>query len=420
VLSRRLLTRMLGIDPKQVRVIEAVQEEVEGRSRLVVRVRPKARLQSRCGRCQARCPGYDPGRERRWRAMDFGRTIVEVGAALPRVRCPEHGVVMAAVPWARHGARHTRGFEATAAWCAVQMSGSATARLLRCSWRTVGTMVTRVSADLQAASGGDGLDGLTRIGIDEISYRRGHKYMVVVVDHQRRRLVWAQPGRDQATVTAFFDALGERVNALTHITSDSAGWIARAVAARAGHVVHRADPFHVVRWAGDALDTIRRRIWNQVRTGQPRGRPATGAGKAMKRALWALRKNPADWTENQAASMAWIAATHPDLHRAWQLKEALRAVFADHGSSAIEALDRWISWARRSRLPEFVDLARRLTTHLETIHATLRTGLTNALAESVNTKIRLITRRAYGFKNVDALIALVKLSLGEFKPELPT
>jgi transposase len=420
VLSRRLLTRMLGIDPKQVRVLETVEEVVEGRSRLVVRVRPKARLQSRCGRCQRRCPGYDPGRERRWRAMDFGRTIVEVGAALPRVRCAQHGVVMAAVPWARHGARHTRGFEATAAWCAVQMSGSATARLLRCSWRTVGTMVTRVSADLQAASGGDGLDGLTRIGIDEISYRRGHKYMVVVVDHQRRRLVCAQPGRDQATVTAFFDALGERVNALTHITSDSAGWIARAVAARAGHVVHCADPFHVVRWAGDALDTIRRRIWNQVRTGQPRGRPATGAGKAMKRALWALRKNPADWTENQAASMAWIAATHPDLHRAWQLKEALRAVFADHGSSAIEALDRWISWARRSRLPEFVHLARRLTTHLQTIHATLRTGLTNALAESVNTKIRLITRRAYGFKNVDALIALVKLSLGEFKPELPT
>lgn len=420
MLSRRLLTRMLGIDPKQVRVLDTVEEEVEGQLRLVVRVRPKAGLQSRCGRCRARCPGYDRGRLRRWRAMDFGRTVVEISAAVPRVRCPQHGVVMAGVPWARHGARHTHAFEATAAWCAVEMSGSATARLLRCSWRTVGAMVVRVSADLQAAAGGDGLDGLTRIGIDEISYRRGHNYVVVVVDHQRRRLVWAQPGRDQATVEAFFDALGERVNALTHISSDSAAWIARAVAARAAHVVHCADPFHVVRWAGDALDLIRRRIWNQVRTRQIRGRPATGEGKAMKRALWALRKNPDNWTENQAASMAWIAATHPALHRGWQLKEALRAVFADHGHTGLAALDRWLGWARRSRLPEFVDLARRITTHRDTIDATLLTGLTNALTESVNTKIRLITRRAYGFKNVDALIALARLSLGAYKPALPT
>lgn len=420
MLSRRLLTRMLGIDPKLVRVLDTVEEEVGGRLGLVVVLRPKASQQSRCGRCRARCPGYDPGRVRRWRAMDFGRTVVEISAAVPRVRCREHGVVMAAVPWARHGARHTHAFEATAAWCAVEMSGSATARLLRCSWRTVGAMVIRVSADLAAAAGSDGLDGLRRIGIDEISYRRGHNYVLVVVDHDRRRLVWARPGRDQATVEAFFDELGDRAAALTHLSSDSAGWIARAVAKRAGHVVHCADPFHVVKWAGDALDVIRRRIWNQLRTPGPRGRPATGEGKAMKKALWALRKDPGNWTENQAASMAWIAATHPTLHRAWQLKEALRAVFAAHDPTAHDALDRWLGWARRSRLPEFVDLARTITAHRDTIDATLTSGLTNALAESLNTKIRLITRRAYGFHNVHALIALAQLSLGNYKPALPT
>jgi transposase len=420
VLSRRLLTRMLGIDPKLVRVLDTVEEEVGGRLQLVVVLRPKAGQQSRCGRCRARCPGYDPGRVRRWRAMDFGRTVVEISAAVPRVRCRQHGVVMAGVPWARHEARHTYAFEQVAAWCAVEMSATAATRLLRCSWRTIGVMVARVLGDLQAAAGSDGLDGLSRVGIDEISYRRGHEYLLVVVDHDRRRLVWAQPGRDQATVEAFFDALGERVKALTHISSDSAAWIARAVAKRAGHVVHCADPFHIVRWAGDALDVIRRRVWNQVRIVGPRNRPAQGQGKAMKRSLWALRKNPAGWTENQAASMAWIAATHPQLHRAWRLKEALRAVFAGHGPPALDALDRWLGWARRSRLPEFRDLARRIVAHRKTIDATLLTGLTNALAESVNTKIRLITRRAYGFKNVDALIALAKLSLGHHKPALPT
>ena len=196
-------------------------------------------------------------------------------------------LLVAAVPWARHGARHTYAFEQVAAWCAVEMSATAATRLLRCSWRTIGVMVARVLSDLKGASGSDGLDGLTRIGIDEISYRRGHKYVVVVVDHDRRRLVWARPGRDQATVEAFFDDLGDRVQALTHISSDSAKWIARPIAARAAHVTHCADPFHIVRWAGEALDVIRRRIWNQVRTRVVRGRPATGHGKAMNKALWA-------------------------------------------------------------------------------------------------------------------------------------
>jgi transposase len=416
VLSRRLLTGALGVDAAAVRVDGC--ELVDGQ--VLIRLRPRVVHRWRCPVCGRRRPGYDPGRWRRWRALDFGRTQVFIAARVPRVRCPAHGVLVAAVPWARPGARHTYAFEQVAAWCAVEMSATAATRLLRCSWRTIGTMVARVLADLQAEAGGDGLDGLARIGIDEISYRRGHKYVLVVVDHDRRRLVWAKAGRDQATVAAFFDDLGERASALTHISSDSAGWIARVVANRAGHVVHCADPFHVVKWAGDALDVIRRRIWNQVRRPGPRGRPATGQGKAMKKALWALRKDPSRWTENQAASMAWIAATHPQLHRAWQLKEALRAVFAAHDPTALDALDRWLGWARRSRLPEFCELARKITAHRDTIDASLLSGLTNALTESLNTKIRLITRRAYGFKNVDALIALAQLSLGNHKPALPT
>lgn len=416
MLSRRLLTRALGVDAATVRVDGCELVDAD----LLIRLRPRVAHRWRCPQCGQRRAGYDPGRWRRWRGLDFGRTKVFIEARVPRVRCPEHGVLVAAVPWARHGARHTYAFEQVAAWCAVEMSATAATRLLRCSWRTIGVMVARVLSDLKGASGSDGLDGLTRIGIDEISYRRGHKYVVVVVDHDRRRLVWARPGRDQATVEAFFDDLGDRVQALTHISSDSAKWIARPIAARAAHVTHCADPFHIVRWAGEALDVIRRRIWNQVRTRVVRGRPATGHGKAMNKALWALRKDPAGWTANQAASMAWIAATHPELHRAWQLKEALRAVFAASGPPALEALDQWLSWARRARLPEFLDLARRIDAHRDTIDATLLSGLTNALTESLNTKIRLITRRAYGFKNVNALIALAQLALGNHKPVLPT
>lgn len=416
MLGKRVIARVIGVQSHLVRV----QDVSEDGDVIVVELRPRAHMAALCPHCWARCTRYDRGGVRRWRATDAGRVQVFVQASVPRLSCPEHGVVTAAVPWARHGARHTYAFEQLAAWCAVEMSQSSATKLLRCSWRTIGTMVARVLVDLQAASGSDGLDGLTRVGIDEISYRRGHKYMVVVVDHDSRRLVWAQPDRGKATVRAFFDALGERTKALTHITSDSAAWIAGPVRERAPHAIHCADPFHVVKWAGEALNLTRRLVWNEVRPRRGRNKPAVGVGKTMRKVLWALRKDPAEWTEHQAAAMVWVEAHHPHLHRAWRLKEALRAVFRLRGATAITALDAWVSWARRCRLPEFVKVAATISAHRVSIDACLTTGLNNALIESTNTKIRVITRRAYGFKNVHALIALAKLSLGHNRPDLPT
>lgn len=382
---------------------------------------PKAKRRWWCPHCECRCPRYDPGRARRWRALDAGRVLVFLACQPPRVTCPEHGVVVAAVPWARHAARHTRGFEQTAAWCATQMSITAATTLLRCAWRTIGVMLSRVAADLRAGSGSDGLDGLAKIGIDEISYRKGHRYLVVVVDHGRRRLVWAGKDRTRATVRAFFDDLGEdRARAVTHVTSDGAGWIADVLAERVPHAVHCLDPFHVVRWAMDALDEVRRETWNAVRSRQRRGRPASGAGKAVKDARWALWKNPEHHTDRQRAQLAYIAATHPVLHRAWALKEGLRTVFTLTGVDALAALDAWLGWASRCRIDAFVTLGRRIRSHYHAIAATLNCGLTNALAESINTKIRLIARRAFGFHNIDALIALAKLTVGDHHPELPT
>jgi len=328
-------------------------------------------------------------------------------------------VVVAGVPWARPGARHTRAFEQLAAWCAVEMSASAASRLLRCSWRTIGSMVTRVAADMRA--GDDGLDGLRRIGMDEISYRRGHRYLFVVVDHDQRRLVWAADRANQASVHAFFDALGpERTAQLTHLSADGAKWLADVIAVRAPHVVVCADPFHVVRWAMDALDEVRRHTWNEVRVHRGPNKPAIGEGKKVWDARWTLWKNPDRHTDAERGRLAYIAATHPRLHRAWALKEGLRTVFAQSGPAAIASLDRWLSWARRCRIPPFVKVARRITGYRTEIIATLTHGLTNALAESVNTKIRLITRQEFGFRNVHALIALAQPSLGGYRPQLPT
>lgn len=136
---------------------------------IIVSVRPDAKARGRCGQCGGRSPGYDGGGgRRRWRALDAGTTRVLVEADAPRVGCRTHGPTVVQVPWARHGVGHTRDFDAMAAWLAVRTSKSATCQLLRVAWRTIGSIITRVNNDVEARV--DRLEGLRRIGIDEISY----------------------------------------------------------------------------------------------------------------------------------------------------------------------------------------------------------------------------------------------------------
>ena len=408
--SGRLWARLVGVEGAVIgRVLYDEQAGV-----VVVTARPRKHLQGRCGVCARRCPGFDQGEgRRRWRALDLGTLKAFVEADVPRVRCPEHGVVVVAVPWARHGARHTRGFDDTAAWLAVHTSMQAVSQLLRVAWETVGRVVTRVTADAEAAC--DRFDGLRRVGIDEISYKRGHKYLTVVVDHDAGRLVWAAPGRDAATLSRFFDALGpERCAKVRLVSADAAEWIALTVAARCPQAVLCADPFHVVQWATDALDEVRREVWNTARKG---GEVAL-AGE-LKGARWALWKNPEDLTRRQRGKLAWIARVNGRLYRAYLLKEQLRLVFKLKGVRATVLLEAWLGWARRCRIPAFVKLAKTITAHRSSIQAALTEGLSNGLVESTNTKIRLLTRVAFGFRSPNALIALAMLSVGGLCPPLP-
>ncbi len=157
---------LLGVDKT---VIEGIEFD-EDAELLVARVRPVRRAQGRCGLCQRRSPGYDGGEgRRRWRTLDLGTIRAVVEADAPRVTCRQHGVVVASVPWARHGAGHTYAFDETVAWLATQSSKSTVTALMRVAWRTVGSIITRVWADVDA--GPDRLDGLVRIEITHTSSR---------------------------------------------------------------------------------------------------------------------------------------------------------------------------------------------------------------------------------------------------------
>ena len=405
-----LWARLLGVEETIVDGVAFDEEE----GAIVASVKPHKRQRNRCDRCGERSGRYDAGEgRRRWRALDLGTIPASLEAEAPRVHCGEHGVVVAAVPWARHDARFTRAFDDQTAWLTTHSAKSTVSSLMRVVWQTVGGIISRVAAEAETLM--DRFAGLREIGIDEISYREGQNELTVGVDHTRRRLVWAAPGRDKTTLSKFFERLGvERCARIERVSADGAEWIAEVVAAYCRNAPVCLDPFPVVKWATDALDEVRREVWNAARrAGQ------TAVAKALKGARFALWKTPENLTDRQEAKLASVAKLNQPLSRAYLLKEELRQVFRLKGEEGTQLLKEWLQWARRCRIRPFVHLAKSISARRADIEATLALGLSNALVESTNTTIRLLMRQAFGFRDPAALIGLALLSLGGLCPPLP-
>jgi transposase len=410
----RMLLRALGVERA---VVEDVKWELRARGgqALVVRVRPLKKDSGRCPHCGRGCPRFDRGAgTRRWRAPSVGLTVAYVEAEVPRVRCNDHGVVVQRVPWARHNAGFTTAFEDQTAWLAARTDKTTLSELLGVAWRTVGAILERVAETMRRVR--DPLAGVTRIGIDEVSYRKGHRYLTIVVDHDSGRLLWASPGHDEATLRQFFDLLGsERSAQIQLVSADAAAWIRAVVHERCPNATQCLDPFHVVQWATRAVDEVRRGVWNELRRSGEKERAA-----ALKGSRWALWKNPEDLTPSQRSTLSVIERDNRKLFRAYLMKESLRAVFhAADVETAKVRLELWLAWAARCRIAPFVKLARSVRRHRRAIENVLEHGLSNARIEAAATKLRLLTRLAFGFHSHEPLIALAMLKLGGLCPPLP-
>jgi transposase len=303
---------------------------------------------------------------------------------------------------------------------------------MRIDWASVGAIVKRVVDDIEQEAG-DHFDGLVRIGIDETSYKKGHKYMTVVVNHDTGALIWASPGHGKGVLSEFFNALTEeQCQSILHVSADGARWIAECVAKYCPNAERCVDPFHVVSWATEALDEVRKGVWRDARAetadeGNRRkpGRPKKGeekkasAAKTAKGFRYALLKNPENRTASQEATVEMIAKTNPKLYRAYLLKEGLRTVFRLGRDEAAAALAAWIKWAQHCRLPEFVELQRKIRRHKDAILASIEQGLSNARVEAMNNKIKLTIRMSYGFRNLNNMIAMVMLRCAKLDVLLP-
>ena len=352
----------------------------DGVKHLRIYARPTARKNNCCPFCGKKSPRYDLSNNARkvWRGLDWGGIIVEIECPTHRVKCEEHGVVTADVPWAYPGSSFTKEFDLTVAWLATYLPRSAVSNYMRIDWATVGRCISRTLNDIEPERSRR-LNGLVNIGIDETSYKKGHKYITVVVNHDTNTVVWIGEVRREVWREAYTEA----------------------------QELSKANPRGKGRPRAD--DPI-----------MPIIKAAQAKADEIKNSSYALGKAPENLTEKQQLRIELIAATNNKLYRAYKLKEKLRLLLKIKDLEEAETeLRSWLWWASHCRIPAFVELNKKIRRHKEHILNTIRLGLSNARIEATNNKIKLIVRKAYGFRNMQNMMDMIYLVCSDLVIPLP-
>lgn len=367
----------------------------------------------RCAICGQKRPGYDTCQgTSRWRHLDLGWRRFYIEARVRRVDCKKCGIRVEQIPWAAPKSRFTYHFEDVVTWLAQRTDKTSTCELMGIDWRTVGRIIERVVSRRREPAD---LSNLKAISVDEISYRKGHRYLTLVVDLERGRVIWGKEGKSAEILETFFDEIGEEACAkITHCAIDMGEAYIKAVKARLPGATIVFDRFHVQRLVSDAVDDVRRELWRATERGSDERR-------VFKDMRHALLKNPWNLTPKQEDALPTLLATNKALYRAYVMKEAFADIFRHLYTvrTARRKFKAWLSWASRSRLQPFVKAARTIRKHFKGVLAYFETGYTTGMSEGFNNKARLATRRAYGFHSAAAFLAMIELTCPGIPVPLP-
>ena len=348
----------------------------DGVNHIRIKARPNKWHENDCPFCHKSCTRYDSqsSTSRIWRGLDWGGTLVEVECHTHRIKCPVHGILVADVPWAYPGSGFTKDFDLTVGWLATYLPRSAVSEYMRIDWETVGRCVHRTLNDIEPERSRR-LDGLVNIGIDETSYKKGHKYITVIVNHDTNTVVWAAQGHGKTVLESFYRQLTpQQLSSIRVVTGDGAKWITECVNEFTPDCERCVDPFHVVEWAMEALDEVRREVWREA-----------------------------------YSEAVQLAKEHP--------RKKGRPKADDEEADA--ELKRWLWWASHSRIPAFKKLYQKIKRHKGHILNAIRLGMSNARIEATNNKIKLIIRKAYGFRNIQNMLDMVYLVCSDLRIPLP-
>lgn len=373
------------------------------RGDLVLSARQRQRRLT-CPRCGKSQSGKPKGRRRRWRHLGVWSRTVWIESSIRRFRCRTcKKTVTESVPWARHDSDFTRPFEDAVGLLAQRTDHTAVSQLFGIAWVTVGSIAERLVDELLDPGR---FSNLRRIGVDEISFRKRHRYLTIVTDHDTGNVVWVAEGKTSEVLKGFFKSLKEEVcNAIEIVTMDMSQAYQKAVRESLPNATIAFDHFHIAKLANEALNEVRRELARDVRKSDPE------AAKAIKGMRWPTAYGLDNLPEKHMQSLELLRPKAP-LGRAYLLKEQLLHVLRSGSARVVDGLETWGAWASRSRLAPFVKLGRTIRKHFDGIRAFVEKRVSNARAEGINNKVRLLSHRAYGFHSAAPLIATVYLCCG--------
>jgi transposase len=399
--DHELYRRILGIEaPWQVERVELQLQQGEVHVYLAHQNNPEWA----CAECGALGPLYDHQPEREWRHLDTCQYRTILHAAPPRTQCSEHGVRVVKLPWTEPGSRFTELFEALAIEWLKHASQKAVAEQLQLSWDEVhGIMERAVKRGLARRQA----EEIPQLGVDEKAFRKGHKYVTLVNDLKRNRVLYVAEDREQSSLDGFWSTItAEQRASIEAVALDM--WDPYLASLR-GHLPEAEkkivfDKFHIAKHLGEAVDRVRRREHKALKAeGDER---LTGT-------KYDWLRNPASMDEKQRREFAELRRSELKTARAWALRETAMGLYDYvYEKPARKHFQWWYSWAVRSRLQPIKEVARMLKRRFENIITYLRHRITNAASESLNAKIQWVKYTARGFRNKQNFIHAIYFHCG--------
>ena len=350
-----------------------------------------------CPECGKTGKAHDT-EEKTWRHLNFFQHEAYLHARVPRMRCEDHGVRLAEVPWGRKQSGFTLLFEALVMMLAREMPVKAIAGLLGVTDQRIWRVLKHyVMADIERMD----LSELSSVGVDETAARRGHNYVSLFVDMDEREVVFVTEGKDAQTLEAFTGHLaghGGAPEAVTEVVCDMSPAFISGVAAHLPEAAITFDRFHVIKLLNTAVDEVRR----EERRTEP----------SLKSTRYIWLKNPGNLTNAQAATVHDLSRSKLKTARAYRMKLVFQEIYRLPGNLAEAAIEGWYQWGIRSRLKPIVEFARMLRRHWDGILRWFTSKLNNGLLEALNSLVQAAKARARGYRSVENFKLMIYLIAG--------
>jgi transposase len=359
-----------------------------------------------CPECKENgCSAHDT-LNKEWRHLDFFQHECYLHARVPRVSCQKCGVHLVDVPWARKGSGFTLLFEAMVMAMAEHMAVAEVSRMVvefdTKLWRIVRHYVDEARMELS-------YEDVTSVGIDETARARGHAYVSIFVDMDTRSVLYATPGKGSDTVEAFVKDLQEHDGDPKKVTEVSMDMSPAFISGVGEHLPVAAiafDRFHLMQHAGKAVDQVRREEQKYE--------------KVLEKSRYLWLKNPENLKEKEKTKFADLSKRDLKTVRAYNLRMKLRALWDQKAEDVVPYLERWCSWAIRSRLRPMIDIVRMIRRHWSGIIQSATSKLSNGVVEGINSIIQLARARARGYRSVRNYITMIYLVASDLQFDLPT